>query len=144
MAALCVADDERVVHDCGFRDTAIEPSLWGGFGTHLDLAPEAQLIPMSNSVPVATASLYNAMANGVDWATGGVIHRELHLRGVRGEATESTVEAIPVLEVGDFPFNVMASDAFALDDLALPIEAAAGRHPDRRPTHVRVEPDLVT
>jgi threonine dehydrogenase-like Zn-dependent dehydrogenase len=260
---LCVADGEGTVRNYGFRNPAIEPGLWGGFATHLYLAPEALMVPMSGAVPVPTASLYNAMANGVDWAIAGggvrdgsrvvifgpgprglacaiaariagadeiavvgldadrdrlalaekfgvdrtvvlpdaepataaellgrdadvvidttpgatgvvglavavarrggtvvlagfkahqpaplpvddVIRRELHLRGVRGKATASTVEAVRILEAGQFPFDLMASDAFALDDVTLAIETAQGTQPGRRPTHVRVEPELVT
>ncbi|GAA4232732.1 hypothetical protein GCM10023075_47410 [Streptosporangium album] len=44
------------------------PGLWGGFSTHLYLAPEAIVVPMSSTVSVAAASLFNVMANGVDWA----------------------------------------------------------------------------
>jgi threonine dehydrogenase-like Zn-dependent dehydrogenase len=258
---LCEADGEGVIRNYGFRNPAIEPSLWGGFATHLFLAPEALVVPMSGSVPVATASLYNALANGVDWAVaaggagegsrvlvfgpgprgiacavaahiagaaditmvgldvdadrlelakdfgvdrtvilpdgarhtavellhrdadvvidttpgatgvvglavavarrGGtvvlagfkgqrgaalpvdeVIRRELLLRGVRGKAMASTVEAVRILEAGRFPFERLASDAFPLDGLAAAIEAAGGGGPGRRPTHVRVEPGL--
>jgi len=46
----------------------VAPALWGGFATHLYLAPEAILVPMSSSVSVAAASLFNVLANGVDWA----------------------------------------------------------------------------
>jgi threonine dehydrogenase-like Zn-dependent dehydrogenase len=41
--------------------------LWGGFATHMYLAPEATLLPMSPSVSVAAGSLFSVMANGVDW-----------------------------------------------------------------------------
>lgn len=41
--------------------------LWGGFATHMYLAPEAILLPMSSSVSVAAGSLFSVMANGVDW-----------------------------------------------------------------------------
>jgi threonine dehydrogenase-like Zn-dependent dehydrogenase len=258
---LCVADGEGVIRNYGFRDPAIAPSLWGGFATHLFLAPEALVVPMSASVPVGTASLYNALANGVDWAIAGggvsegsrvivfgpgprgiacaiaasvagaadvamvglevdadrlelatefgvdrtvilpdsdrqtaidllgrdadvvidttpgatgvvglavavarrggtvvlagfkghaaaplpvdeVIRREILLRGVRGKAMASTVEAVRILESGRFPFEQMASDAFPLDKLATAIEAAEATGPGRRPTHVRVEPGL--
>ncbi|TDD28400.1 alcohol dehydrogenase [Actinomadura sp. KC06] len=52
----------------GFRGPDIGPGLWGGFSTHLYLAPEAILVPVSGSVSVAAASLFNVLANGVDWA----------------------------------------------------------------------------
>jgi threonine dehydrogenase-like Zn-dependent dehydrogenase len=51
----------------GFRSPDVPPGLWGGFSTHLYLAPEAITVPMSSKVSVAAASLFNVMANGVDW-----------------------------------------------------------------------------
>jgi threonine dehydrogenase-like Zn-dependent dehydrogenase len=51
----------------GFRSPDVAPGLWGGFSTHLYLAPEAIIVPMSPSVSVAAASLFNVMSNGVDW-----------------------------------------------------------------------------
>ena len=51
----------------GFRSPAVPPGLWGGFSTHLFLAPEAMIVPMSTEVSVAAASLFNVMSNGVDW-----------------------------------------------------------------------------
>ena len=51
----------------GFRSPDVAPGLWGGFSTHLYLAPEAILVPMSPAVSVAAASLFNVMSNGVDW-----------------------------------------------------------------------------
>jgi threonine dehydrogenase-like Zn-dependent dehydrogenase len=41
--------------------------LWGGFATHMYLAPEATLLPMSPSVSIGSGSLFSVMANGVDW-----------------------------------------------------------------------------
>ena len=58
----------------GFRSPEVAPGLWGGFSTHLYLAPEAILVPISPDVSVAAASLFNVMSNGVDWVldVGGV------------------------------------------------------------------------
>jgi len=51
----------------GFRSPEVAPALWGGFATHLYLAPEAIVVPMSPDISVAAASLFNVMSNGVDW-----------------------------------------------------------------------------
>lgn len=51
----------------GFRSPDVAPSLWGGFSTHLFLAPEAMIVPISADISVAAASLFNVMSNGVDW-----------------------------------------------------------------------------
>jgi threonine dehydrogenase-like Zn-dependent dehydrogenase len=51
----------------GFRSPDVAPTLWGGFSTHLYLAPQAIVVPMSESLSLAAASLFNVMSNGVDW-----------------------------------------------------------------------------
>jgi threonine dehydrogenase-like Zn-dependent dehydrogenase len=51
----------------GFRSPDVAPTLWGGFSTHLYLAPEAIVVPIADSLSVAAASLFNVMSNGVDW-----------------------------------------------------------------------------
>jgi len=45
----------------------VPPGLWGGYSTHMYLAPESILLPMSGDLSVAAASLFSVMANGVDW-----------------------------------------------------------------------------
>jgi threonine dehydrogenase-like Zn-dependent dehydrogenase len=51
----------------GFRSPELPPSLWGGFATHLYLAPEAIVVPLPESLTTGAASLFNVMSNGVDW-----------------------------------------------------------------------------
>lgn len=45
----------------------VPPGLWGGYATHMYLAPESILLPMSPDLSVGTASLFSVMSNGVDW-----------------------------------------------------------------------------
>jgi threonine dehydrogenase-like Zn-dependent dehydrogenase len=45
----------------------VPPGLWGGYSTHMYLAPESILLPMSPDLSVGAASLFSVMANGVDW-----------------------------------------------------------------------------
>jgi threonine dehydrogenase-like Zn-dependent dehydrogenase len=52
----------------GWRHPDIEPGLWGGFATHMYLAPGSIVIPMSQEVSLAAASLFNPLANGIEWA----------------------------------------------------------------------------
>ena len=47
--------------------TGRPPTLWGGFASHLYLAPEAIIVPLPHRLSVAAASLFNVMSNGVDW-----------------------------------------------------------------------------
>ena len=63
----CTAPEFADTTIYGFRSPDVVPALWGGFATHLYLAPEAIVVPMSPDISVATASLFNVMSNGVDW-----------------------------------------------------------------------------
>jgi threonine dehydrogenase-like Zn-dependent dehydrogenase len=58
----------------GFRPPDEHGGMWGGFGTHLTLPSTASFVPMSESVPLPAASLFNALANGYEWTVevGGV------------------------------------------------------------------------
>jgi alcohol dehydrogenase len=51
----------------GFRGAEVEPRLWGGFATHMYLAPETRLVPLPDSLSTAAASLFNPLANGIEW-----------------------------------------------------------------------------
>ncbi|HEX4217138.1 MAG TPA: alcohol dehydrogenase catalytic domain-containing protein [Acidimicrobiales bacterium] len=63
----CTAPEFADTTIYGFRSPDVVPALWGGFASHLYLAPEAIVVPMSPDISVATASLFNVMSNGVDW-----------------------------------------------------------------------------
>ena len=63
----CTAPEFADTTVYGFRSPDVPPSLWGGFSTHLYLAPEAIVVPLPDQLSVATASLFNVMSNGVDW-----------------------------------------------------------------------------
>lgn len=108
----------------GFRGPDVGPGLWGGFATHLYLAPESILVPMSGEVTVAAASLFNVLANGVDWA--------LDLGGARygtsvailGPGPRGLASALAASAAGAGPIAVtgLAADRDRLD-LALELGA---------------------
>ena len=41
------------------------PGLWGGYGTHLYLAPTATVVPLDSSVDLRAAAFHNPLANGI-------------------------------------------------------------------------------
>lgn len=47
---------------------SIEPSLWGGYSTHLYLHPYTQLHSVSDDVSASAAVLFNPVGNGFQWA----------------------------------------------------------------------------
>jgi threonine dehydrogenase-like Zn-dependent dehydrogenase len=63
----CTAPEFADTTIYGFRSPEIPPALWGGFSTHLYLAPEAIVVPLPEHLTTGAASLFNVMSNGVDW-----------------------------------------------------------------------------
>jgi threonine dehydrogenase-like Zn-dependent dehydrogenase len=52
----------------GFIPRDVGHGLWGGYATHLYLAPRTVLHPIPESMPTALATMYQALAAGVRWA----------------------------------------------------------------------------
>lgn len=52
----------------GFIDVDKKPGLWGGYGTHLYLAPDALLLPIPDSLDPVVATLFNPLGAGIRWA----------------------------------------------------------------------------
>jgi threonine dehydrogenase-like Zn-dependent dehydrogenase len=54
----------------GYRPVSLAPALWGGYASHLYLAPHALLHPVSKEVPAELAVLFNPLGAGFRWAVG--------------------------------------------------------------------------
>lgn len=52
----------------GFIDVARPPGLWGGYATHLYLAPDALVLPVPDSLDPIVATLFNPLGAGLRWA----------------------------------------------------------------------------
>ena len=52
----------------GAIPTTVEPSLWGGYATHVYVHPHAVLYPFPAEVSALTATLWNPLAAGIQWA----------------------------------------------------------------------------
>jgi len=52
----------------GFIDIAKEPGLWGGYATHLYLAPDAILLPVPAGLDPVIATMFNPLGAGLRWA----------------------------------------------------------------------------
>ncbi len=52
----------------GFVDVATAPGLWGGYATHLYLAPDALLLPVPDSLDPVLATVFNPLGAGLRWA----------------------------------------------------------------------------
>jgi len=52
----------------GFIDVEKPPGLWGGYATHLYLAPDALLLPVPGSLDSVVATLFNPLGAGLRWA----------------------------------------------------------------------------
>jgi alcohol dehydrogenase len=52
----------------GFVDVEKPPGLWGGYATHLYLAPDAMLLPVPSGLDAVVATLFNPLGAGIRWA----------------------------------------------------------------------------
>jgi alcohol dehydrogenase len=52
----------------GFIDVNKGSGLWGGYATHLHLAPDALLLPIPDSLDPVVATLFNPLGAGMRWA----------------------------------------------------------------------------
>ncbi len=52
----------------GFIDVDNPPSLWGGYSTHLHLAPDAMLVPVPAGLDPVLATAFNPVGAGLRWA----------------------------------------------------------------------------
>ncbi|BBG02590.1 MULTISPECIES: zinc-dependent alcohol dehydrogenase [Pseudonocardia] len=52
----------------GTMPARVPPGLWGGFATHLYLAPGATAVRVEESVTTAELAFHNPLANGFEWA----------------------------------------------------------------------------
>jgi alcohol dehydrogenase len=52
----------------GFIDVDKSPGLWGGYATHLYLAPDAMLLPVPKELDAVNATLFNPLGAGIRWA----------------------------------------------------------------------------
>ena len=146
----CTAPEFADTTIYGFRSPDVPPALWGGFSTHLYLAPEAIVVPLPDQLSVAAASLFNVMSNGVDWVleVGGMragMTVAVLGPGPRGIASVVAAKAAGAAEIA---VTGLASDA---DRLILAAEAGAdhaidvtGTDPvDAVLSRLRRPPDLV-
>jgi alcohol dehydrogenase len=51
----------------GFVDVGKTPGLWGGYATHLYLAPDAMLLPVPSGLDPVHATLFNPLGAGIRW-----------------------------------------------------------------------------
>jgi alcohol dehydrogenase len=52
----------------GFVPVDRRPGLWGGYGTHLYLAPDVLLLPVPEEMDPVVATLFNPLGAGLRWA----------------------------------------------------------------------------
>lgn len=52
----------------GTMPLRVPPGLWGGFATHMYLAPAATAVRVEESVDIAELAFHNPLANGFEWA----------------------------------------------------------------------------
>lgn len=61
----CVRNGLR--HMYGFIDAEEQSGLWGGYSTHLYLAPDSMLLPIPDGIDPALATVFNPLGAGIRW-----------------------------------------------------------------------------
>jgi threonine dehydrogenase-like Zn-dependent dehydrogenase len=109
----CTAPEFSDATVYGFRSPERPPALWGGFATHLYLAPEAIVVPLPQHLSTGAASLFNVMSNGVDWVlqVGGL--RAGMTVAILGPGPRGVASAIAARAAGaaEIAITGLASDA---------------------------------
>lgn len=54
-------------HMYGFIDVEKGPGLWGGYATHLYLAPDSMLLPIPEDIDPVLATVFNPLGAGIRW-----------------------------------------------------------------------------
>ncbi len=133
----------------GHHDVGVAPGLWGGYASHLYLAPDAMLLPLPSDLDPVIATLFNPIGAGIRWGvdvpgtSAGDVCVVLGpgIRGLSAAAAMKEAGARFVMMVGvrprdderlaiaaDFGVDVVA-DAVA-DDIPALLRSAAGRLAD--------------
>ena len=115
----------------GFISTAEEPSLWGGYSTHVYVDPDAILYPFPLSVPAARATLWNPLGAGVQFgvvAAGTTVGTRIAVLG-SGQRGLSCVAAARLAGAGTIITTGLPRDRHKLDlalefgaDVAIDVE----------------------
>jgi len=110
----------------GFIDANKPPGLWGGYASHLYLAPDALLLPVPDALDPVEATLFNPLGAGIRWGaeipgTGPgdvVVILGPGVRGLSATAAAKTAGASTVMVTGlgdrDAP-RLAAARAFGAD-----------------------------
>ena len=133
----------------GFVDVAQESGLWGGYATHLQLGPDALLLPVPDELDPVMATLFNPLGAGIRWGvtlpeTGpGDVVAVLGpgIRGICAAAAAKAAGAEHVLVTGygeadrerlelATRFGADSVVDVATEDPVRVLEAAAGRRAD--------------
>lgn len=133
----------------GFVDVGVGSGLWGGYATHLELGPDALLLPVPDDLDPVTATLFNPLGAGIRWGVtlpgtgpGDVV--AVLGPGIRGlcaaaAARSAGAEHVMVTGLGEADrgrlelarrFGADTVVDVATDDPVRALEAAAGRRAD--------------
>ena len=134
----------------GWRDPDIDPGLWGGFATHMWLAPGSVVIPIANEVPLEEAVLFNPLANGFEWVVGISAIKALDRVAVLGCGPQGLGCLLAAQEAGASEVVVtgIAGDEMRLDmaerlGATAAVDVTGGLAADFVQTHFTGSPDLV-
>jgi threonine dehydrogenase-like Zn-dependent dehydrogenase len=110
----------------GAMPTHVQPSLWGGYASHVYLPPNGVLYPVPEGISALDATLWNPISGGYEWAVvqGGIKAGDRVL--ILGPGQRGLASIFPIRHAGASQIVVtgLDQDSFKLD-LALEVGADA-------------------
>jgi threonine dehydrogenase-like Zn-dependent dehydrogenase len=121
----CAAMPGDRLPNYGFQDPDGDYPLSGGFATHMVLAPQTELTVMPESVPSATASLFNAMMAGWQWTIDTGELRPLETVLIMGPGSRGLACLVAALQAGA---SFVAVSGLTADRRRLALARKLGAH----------------
>lgn len=94
----CVTNGMRTMY--GFVDAAVEPSLWGGYATHLRLGPDSMLLPIPDVLDPIMATMFNPLGAGIRWGATIPETRPGDVVAILGPGIRGLCAAVAAKEAG--------------------------------------------
>ena len=84
----------------GFVDAEVEPSLWGGYASHLHLPADSMLLPIPDSLDPILATVFNPLGAGIRWGATIPGTKEGDVVVVLGPGIRGMCAAVAAKEAG--------------------------------------------
>lgn len=84
----------------GFVDVDIEPSLWGGYATHLHMPADTMMLPIPEQLDPVLATVFNPLGAGIRWGATIPATSDGDVVAVLGPGIRGLCAAVAAKEAG--------------------------------------------